>query len=108
MGPLSILFMQGILDFPSRLLIRLQGSLALNEYYRTIYGLILRVYFSSGVIEYVLTDHCPTFMNLNSPNVKSNVIHTSYCFRPVSVKNEDKFIESLMEINWDTFFLGKS
>ena len=41
-------------------------------------------------------------MNFNSTNVKTVVVPTSYFFRPISVENEEIFIKSLMEINWDT------
>ena len=61
-------------------------------------------FFSSGVIEFESTEHCPTFMNFNLPNVESNIVHARYCFSPFSVENEEKFIESLMERNGDLFW----
>lgn len=54
--------------------------------------------YSGGVISYDVTDHCPTFLNLNTPITK-NPKH-KITFREFNVENMQKFVNLLNDENW--------
>ena len=60
--------------------------------------------FTSGILDYDFSDHCPTCINFLLPNPLVIKPKYNFTFRPYSEENQDKFIDKLVQTDWNVLY----
>ena len=60
--------------------------------------------FTFGILEYDISDHCPTFIIFLFPNPLEVKPKYKFTFRPYSDENQEKFIDRRVQTNWNVIY----
>ena len=77
------------------------SSSILDKIYSNIFKHNLNISFNVGILELDITDHMPTFININIPKqIKSNTLKSKIIYK----LDHNRFIKAIKEINWDSVY----
>ena len=80
------------------------SSSILDKIYSNIFQHNLNISFNEGILELDMTDHMPTFININIPKqIKCNTLKSKIIYK----LKHNKFIKVIQEINWDSVYKCK-